>query len=237
MQVIVAPASATANVPPSSDFSAVAGRILDQLSATAWLPAALIVSDLGIAAAYRLAQGSPTQRWESIADTLNAKPFGVILGVAFALVLATIVTQSLEFAAIRFLEGYWGSSGLASVLTRLGISRERQRRRHLTRTGERLDREALSAVIPALRTQLKDKPELVAAIEWIHRGDDTSGFDSAVIEEALDFVNDREWLRIAPTHLVHRLNAIDDAAASFPSEDRMMPSRLGQGSALGRRST
>lgn len=229
MQVIVSPAGpGTTSTPSSSDFSAVAGRILDQLSATAWLPAALIVSDVGVAAAYQLASGSPAERWRSIADTLNAKPFGVILGVSFALVLVTIITQSLEFAAIRFLEGYWGSSSLASTLIRFGIFFERRRRRGLTRTGDRLDRKALEAALPAIRTQLKARPTMVAAIEWIHRGDDTSSFASALVEEAQAYITSRDWLRMAPTHLIHRLNVIDAAAASFPSEDRMMPSRLGQ---------
>lgn len=95
-------------MPPSANFSAVAGRILDQLNPTAWLPAAMIIADLWVAIAYRLSEGESIARLRSIADVLNSKPFGILVTTVLALVLTTIITQSIEFAAIRVLEGYWG---------------------------------------------------------------------------------------------------------------------------------
>jgi len=211
----------------SSDFSAVAGRILDQLSATAWLPAALLVGDIALAVAYSQAEGKPDERWASILASLNAKPFGVILAVAFALVLATIVTQSFEFVAIRFLEGYWGTSLLGSGIASAGIGIQRWRRRRLTDLGSRLEHKALVSVIPLIHLRFVDEPLVATAVERRVLSIEDGSIDEKSRARAMKYLRDREWLSLVKPALAHRIYAVDSRSAGFPDEDRMMPTRLG----------
>lgn len=154
-----APLTIVLHTPPSptspSTVSSALGRILEQLNPTAWLPAAVLVGDVAVAVAYAQAIGSPSARWHEIGMDLNKKPLGIILGTLFALSLVTILTQTLGFTAIRLLEGYWGASKPAAWLAALGIWRHNRRRRRLTELGEKLDADALVAVLPLLKRKVR----------------------------------------------------------------------------------
>jgi len=224
---VVVQAPGPAGPANSSDFSAVAGRILDQLSATAWLPAALLVGDIALVLAYAQTKGTPEQRWASILAFLNAKPFGVILAVAFALVLATIVTQSFEFVAIRFLEGYWGTSLLGSGIAGAGIGIQRWRRRRLTSLGSKLEHKALVSIIPLIHLRFVDEPLVAAAVERKVLNIEDGSIDEKSRAQGNEYLRNREWLPLVHPALAHRITAVDDKSDGFPDEDRMMPTRLG----------
>lgn len=226
--LLAASPSGTKGTDPSSkDFSAVAGRILDQLSPTAWLPAAFLVGDVAIIGAYALAQGSPHDRWRAVVEWINQKPFSVVLGVLASLVLTTIVTQSFEFLAIRSLEGYWGTSWLGAQLVGLGIGIQAARRRRLTRIGRKLDQRALRSILPHLQVIFRVDPLLASAVERQIRGQDCGSIPQAKQVAAAGYIEGRNWLSLVSSKLCHRLSAVDVAAERFPAEHRMMPTRLG----------
>lgn len=222
----------------SRDFWAVAGRILDQLNPTAWLPAALVVGDLWLIAAYRLTDDTKSliERLRTIAETLNGKPFGILVTTFLALVIVTILTQSLEFASIRFLEGYWGPSRIAAPATRAGTFMEAARRARLTRRGDVLKRHALRSALPSIRQKFGANAELVRIIDRaisgrvIARIDNTfkPDFTPEGLAKASGYIESREWLELAKPSLVRQLEEADLAASMFPEQDRLMPTRLGQ---------
>ena len=220
------PQSGPAPASPSTVSSALA-RILDQLTPTAWLPAAVLVGDVAIAVAYGQAPGTPAQRWRDIGGTLDKKPFGIILGILLALALVTILTQSVGFTAIRLLEGYWGLSAPASWMAALGIWWQSWWRRRWTNLGESLDKRALLAVLPLLKRKFAADPLVATAIDWRANGLDLTRIDRRAVDMADDYIRSREWMRLAPARLVHRISSVDERLKRFPTSDRLMPTRLG----------
>ncbi|MEO6702687.1 MAG: hypothetical protein ABIP57_14490 [Jatrophihabitantaceae bacterium] len=117
----------------TESLSQFGARVLNQLSITAWLPAAALVLcvafilDLGGALDARVtvpaangAGGRVARLHPGIADPLTAAMHtlsGVGLGGALLLIVAmtvlTMLTQAFAFEAIRVLEGYWGTGRLA----------------------------------------------------------------------------------------------------------------------------
>lgn len=236
MVVESAPQASSPESAPSADLSAVAGRILDQLNPTAWLPAALLVGDLWLALAYRLSVGGPIDRMRDIADLLNGKPFGILVTTILALVLATIITQSIEFASIRVLEGYWGHSQLAGRLSRIGISNESRRFENLIIKGDRLESQALRSALPYLDVTFKGEAEILKMLPALLLEDRIAEATEQTLPDATKtqrkrlskFIQDRDWLNLAQPHLVHQISAVNVAARAFPSYDRLLPTRLGQ---------
>lgn len=207
--------------------SAALGRVLDQLHPTAWLPAALLVGDVALALSYARARGDPSDRWAAIGSQLDQKPFGVILGVLFALALVTILTQSLGFAAIRFFEGYWGVSIIASWAASLGIWSQNRRRRSLTRLGDGLDARALREALPLIKKKFNAEPLVATAIDWRVNAMATSAIDQQAVARADDYIASKQWLQLAPARFTHRIEAVDERLQRFPDPDRMMPTKLG----------
>lgn len=223
--------SALAPVPPEglSPFSA---RVLDQLSLTAWLPAGLVVANTYVLAGMYLVRDpavEPTMdNLEEVVAALNDKPIGVILAAVFGVVLVTLVTQSLEFAAIRMLEGYWGGSILASLPTWTGVQLQNLRLRLMDRRASKLERKAFGAVKPRIQRDLRDSPEVTSAVLLLGSGDSISHVAVAVAEAAENYYESRKWLRWAPAHLRHRVNSLYNRRAAYPRQrSRLLPTRLG----------
>lgn len=224
--VLHAPASPHPPATPATVSSALA-RILEQLNPTAWLPAAVLVGDFAVAVAYAQATGSPATRWHEIGNVIDKKPLGIILGTLFALSLVTILTQTVGFTAIRLLEGYWGASKPAASLAALGIWRHNRRRRRLTLLGEGLDARALRTVLPLLKRKFASEPLVATAIDWRANDLDVASIDPHYLKIADDYLESKEWMRLAPARLAHRISAVDDRLNRFPAPDRMMPTQLG----------
>jgi hypothetical protein len=221
--------SAPSAAPPST-VSASLGRILDQLSPTAWLPAALLVGDVALAMAYAHYTGDAGERWASIGELLDTRPLGIILGTLFALAAITILTQSMGFAAIRFLEGYWGVSKVASLAASIGIWRQNRRRARLSKLAEDLEEEAFKASLPLVKRSLKKDPLVVTLLEMQAAGIDTAVvamFDPSAGRRAADYRAGQEWLQFSPARMAHRISGIDERLQQFPDPERMMPTRLG----------
>lgn len=206
-------------------FSAFVGRVLDQLSLSAWLPAAMLV---GSVAVLLQLHAEPSRNLAEAITDLTGKPLGLLIVLLFALVLATMVTQAFEFDVIRLLEGYWGHSALVGGISRLFVRRQRRglerltvRRENLTLRAFRGSRLIDRQLIPV------DKQYIVALIE-----EDLGGSSSSPasgwrakrrIREALSF----DWKRFAPAELMRRLDAVETRIGEYPRAHRLMPTKLG----------
>jgi len=205
---------------PPTGLSEFLGRVLDQLSLTAWLPAAMLVGNLAVLLQLR---ALPTAGVGDALTALTDKPLGVLVVLLFALVLAALVTQSMEFSAIRLLEGYWGHSRVGTALGSWRIRRHCRRRRRLLDKGDAVQRKAFAAARERLLDLPGADPVLVAAVEAGARGGDTSAFPSDVLERA-GLV---DWQEDAPAGLLRKMSAVDESFAGYPANHRVLPTRLG----------
>lgn len=225
-------AAHAAHRPQVEGLSPLAGRVLDQLSVTAWLPAALVVANVYVVAGLYLVRepgdAPSVHNLSKVVAALNEKPIGIVLAVVFGVVLVTLVTQSLEYAAIRFLEGYWGGSLVAAVPTRIGVWIQVSRIRLLDRRAARLERDAILAGERRVRINLRHRPELAEAVlRWAREGD-LRVVPPELHESVQDYVHQGTWLSWAPAHLRHRIGSLYVRREAIPSRrSRMLPTRLG----------
>jgi hypothetical protein len=133
--------------PQPEGLSQFISKVLDQLSLSAWLPAAMLVGCTAILLQLR-SQGNFDVGAAVVA--LTAKPLGILVVLLFSVVLAAMVSQAFSFGAIRFLEGYWGP------FLKLGIfaALVGYRRRRLRKMRDRLGKLELSAFVAALGDML-----------------------------------------------------------------------------------
>ncbi len=66
-------------------------------------------------------------------DDIAFKPWGVLVILAFGLVLATMVTQAFSFGIIRALEGYWGPNTLLDNFTSARVNHDVKRADRISR--------------------------------------------------------------------------------------------------------
>src|ERR1700760_3896342 len=103
------PDEATSDSP--SGISAFVARVLDQLSLSAWLPAAVLTAGVAVLLQFRSDKSADVL---AAVRALTADPVRVLVLIIPLLVIATVVTQAFSFEAIRTLEGYWRRRGLIS---------------------------------------------------------------------------------------------------------------------------
>lgn len=107
--------------------SQVAGRVLEQLSTSSWLPSGVIVATAVLNYELVSNQGSLES---AISDIGQATLPQLLLFIA-SLTLTTVLAQAFEFEAIRFLEGYWNGA-IGSRPWMIGTRYQRRRRRTMT---------------------------------------------------------------------------------------------------------
>lgn len=154
------PADPELTAPPEK-LSAFVARVLDQLSLSAWLPAAFLAASMAVL--YRLgAQGNLNVA--GAVATLVKDPVTLLVVTVPIVVLTTLVTQSFSFEAIRALEGYWQRRWLLGGLHHLLVSAQARRKATLSRRlPQARDKAFNSARGPMLRA--KRSQAVVDAIE------------------------------------------------------------------------
>ena len=221
--------------PSPAGLSPLAAKILDQLSVTAWLPAALLMANTYLLAGMYLVRepGSEptTKNLENVVAALDSKALGVLLSVVLGIVLATLVTQSLEYAAIRFLEGYWGGSVYAAIPTKVGVLIQQQRQYLMARRVEKVDRRAFQRAQYEIREllQKEDSAFVDAAIAAGLGKPLPMGLTDEQRTRAEGLFDKKTlWRPLAPADLRHRALSLEVKAAAFPQADsRLLPTRLG----------
>lgn len=183
----------------------------------------------------------------SVLGALDSKPIGIIIALLIGLSVTTLITQSLEFAAIRALEGYWGSGWLSALPYRFSIWYQQRRFDFLSWDIDMLEKRAFRAcredvaddLFSALPKQSSagnpSQPPLtraavVNAVSSVALGKSLVGFDQRLLDlNLVDYRRGTAWLDFAPARMRHRLKLLENKKnGEFPpDESRMMPTRLG----------
>jgi hypothetical protein len=210
---------------PSPDgLSAFIARVLDQLTLSAWLPAAVLTGSLAVLLQFRSSRSANVLRAIGV---LTSDPVRVLVITIPLLVIATVVTQAFSFEAIKALEGYWRRRGLASKARTLLIwwhahPKDRLKKRLGDAYGEALD---------AARDRINAKhiPESVfnTVRDSLTKTDqqNKARLPANLRDEVIKFTND--WRTYCqPWHLAKIDQLLQDLAL-YPEHERILPTRLG----------
>ncbi|MCL3862086.1 hypothetical protein [Actinotalea sp. K2] len=207
-------------VTPPEGLSQFLARILDQLSLSSWLPAALVAS-VG-AVILELRSQTEIDVAQAVMD-LTAKPLGVLVVAVFAVLALTMLLQAFELTAIRLLEGYWPPFASAIGLTGLMV------RFHLWRQ-DWLRSRLVTRRIAAFRSAREDMLDIgvdKAVLEFLRvsaAGETFRSRPPADVIAAGEAINWREYSNPA---LLRSFEAVERALSGYPKRHRTMPTRLG----------
>ncbi|QKV74961.1 hypothetical protein [Amycolatopsis sp. Hca4] len=203
---------------PPEGLSQFIGKVLDQLSLSAWMPAAMLV---GCGAVLLQLRSQGNFDLGAAVVGLTAKPLGILVVLLFALVLAALVSQAFSFSAIRFFEGYW-----KGPLVWLGVYRimVRYKARRWHRLTDKLQEQTNRAFETARRAMLdNNRYELafVRLVEEVFRQDEVP--DTPEYRAAQSF----DWRRVLPPDVASREFRLAQAQREYPFPHRMLPTKLG----------
>jgi hypothetical protein len=235
-------AAASASDKAKESLSQFVAKVLDQLSLSAWLPAAaLVLGVFGIfqvAAVAQEAKGTPavTESLRLALDRAAGTSIGGAVLLLVAIVVLTTITQAFSFEAIRTLEGYWGT---ARPVEWFAARRQRHFTKQRTSLDDRFDRLTEAAWRDA-RDQLEreqstlmasDPPSAVLTPNLIAvAGARVLGRERPLVvltdaeQQALDGL---EWRSFAPEDTLRRRTNVDKRRRDLPRPGRMLPTRLG----------
>jgi hypothetical protein len=210
------------DAPAASPYgvSAFIARVLDQLTLTAWLPAAFLTASVAILLQFR---ADKTANLLKAIQTLTVDPVRVLVLMIPALLIATVVTQAFSFEAIRTLEGYWRRRGLPSLTRTLMIRRHVRRKRTLARRRLKAAEKAFSTVEPKILRSGIPFPVVNAMKAQALQLEDPPLTDEARMQlEQLDWTNWCDAWRIA---IIDHLDSEQDIYP--PATQRILPTKLG----------
>lgn len=214
-----APASSSSPAQAPAGLSAFVARVLDQLSVSAWLPAAFLLLGAYCAVQVRLAGGDLEDALSRLGGT-TLEGLVLLLG---AIVVLTTLTQAFEFGAIRLLEGYWGCGRVQQAIAdRLSKRFVRRRRSAAAERSELLRRAWATARLSY--GQFVDDIEIVNYIEADLADMRTK---PTLTSEQLAKLNDNDWQPFASPDAMRRLAAHEAAVRRLPAPHRILPTRLG----------
>lgn len=200
--------------------SAFIARVLDQLTLTAWLPAAFLTASAAILLQFR---GDKSANVLEAIRALTADPVRVLVLMIPVLVIATVVTQAFSFEAIRTLEGYWRRRGPASVARTLMIRRQVRRKETIAKRRRRASERAFYAAEPRM---LRDGIPFPIVNAMKAQALELQNPPLTVEERRrLDRSNWRDWCDAWRVATIDHLRNEEDAYP--PDTHRVLPTRLG----------
>lgn len=205
---------------PPEGLSQFVSRVLDQLSLSSWLPAALLVS--AGAVLLELRSQTAIDVAQAVMD-LTAKPLGILVVVIFAVLTSTMLLQAFELTAIRLLEGYWpplaSTVGFTGLMVRLHVSRQSHLRARL------IKRRVVA--FRAARERLLDMRVDPAVLEYHRVAAAGETFASRPPDDVVSAAEKLDWRRFAPASLLRSYESVERAMSIYPATHRTMPTRLG----------
>lgn len=223
-------------------------RVLNQLSLSAWLPSAALV----LGATWILTLGAvidaktgdakaPKDGWAAVTasfDQVAKIGVGGALLLFAAVVVLTTMTQAFSFEAIRFLEGYWGTSRVAESLADRRTRRFTDRASKLRRQYQELTDRAWAQARTAIEDEqsramsagesdndtLAWKPDQLAYLGARLRKKNT---DIHLTRQDRRAAREIPWEQFAPSNLLRRRVSIDKKLRDYPARNRGLPTRLG----------
>jgi len=202
---------------PPEGLSQFIGKVLDQLSLSAWMPAAMLV---GCGAVLLQLRSQGNFDLGAAVVGLTAKPLGILVVLLFALVLAALVSQAFSFSAIRFFEGYW-----KGPLVWLGIYRllVRHKVRQWDKLTTKLERQTKRAFETARQRMLDEEYGLT----FVRSVEDAFHSEEPPTTPEQQRADSFEWRRVLPPDVVSRESRLVQAQADYPLPHRMLPTKLG----------
>jgi hypothetical protein len=204
---------------PNEGLSAFAARVLDQLSLSAWLPAALMTGAGTVLVQFR------RQRSASVSDALTEitkDKVRLLVLVVPILILATLVTQAFSFEAIRTLEGYWRRRGPATALRTYLIRRQVSRKERLKKRRQRAAEKAFAVARPRLLRDRVPTP-VVDALECKMLGVELP----ALTEQHARRAANMPWRGRCNAEDLARVDQLAQQEKDYPITSRVLPTRLG----------
>jgi hypothetical protein len=204
-------------------FSQFVSRVLNQLSLSAWLPAAMLVG--GTTLILQLHENRNLDVAAAVRE-LSAKPLGILVILLFSLVLATTVTQAFEFEVIRILEGYWGSRRIPGLASAVCIGRHVRRLGRLKKRRDQIQQRSFDRTRKVMLAKGLVPPEKRFLLD--HVEEDVYGrLEEGLSDEVQAEIDMLNWRRFAPAELLRRQDAIEAAIREYPEDHRLLPTKLG----------
>jgi hypothetical protein len=204
----------------SSGLSQVLGKVLQQLSISAWVPAAVLV---GNAAVLLQLHEDGSYNIAHAVKQLAGKPLGTIIILIFALILATVVTQAFEFEVIRLLEGYFDSThGFVQAMMAARIRRHEHKQQRLLCKLREANRDACAGAVARMRQYPDFRP---AVLDFLLHG--ATGGNGQASDEVAEMAKKTDWKPYAPPAMLYRIDSAAARLGSYPQENRLLPTRLG----------
>jgi hypothetical protein len=200
-------------------LSAFVARVLDQLSISAWLPAALAIAGIFFAIRMSIADGDVKDALEAVGGT-SIEQLLVLLG---AVVLLTTVTQAFEFGSIRFLEGYWGTARLPQWVADLFAGRWERWEKEARGRREELQLEAFRSAERRYANAIDD----IDVVRHVHADLLDVASVPKLSSDQEELLNELDWRDYASARTMRRLEAHEKRMNRFPRSSRIMPTRLG----------
>jgi hypothetical protein len=203
----------------SSGISAFVARVLEQLTLSAWLPAALLTASVAILLQFR---STGSINILKAVSALTANPVRVLVIMIPLLVVATVVTQAFSFETIRTLEGYWRRRGPASIARTLMIQRHVRRRNSIINRLHEAYREALGVAEPELQSKVSSATILNALKASLLEQEEPPLTDAE--DDELENLN---WRSSCDAWHLARIDHLLKDKESYPHASRILPTRLG----------
>jgi hypothetical protein len=202
-------------------LSAFVARILDQLSLSAWLPAAFLAASLALLLQFRSDKSADLLK---AVRALTADPVRVLVLIVPVLVLATVVTQAFSFEAIRTLEGYWRRRGPASLARTLRIKRHVHRANAITKHRQRACETAYYSAEPKI---LRDNIPLPVVYAMKAQALELENPPPLTDDERSE-LSKRNWENWCDAWHIAKIEHLRDAEETYPlGTHRILPTKLG----------
>lgn len=203
-----------------SGISAFIARVLDQLTLSAWLPAALLTASVAILLQFRSDRSANIL---TAVRALTADPVRVLVLIIPVLVIATVVTQAFSFEAITTLEGYWPRRGLADLARTLMIRRQVRRRKAIEKRRMQAAEKAFYVAEPRMLRDGIPFPVVNAlkarALELVQ---------PPLTDDESDLFRGTNWREYSDAWLISKIEHLKRAGDAYPpASHRILPTRLG----------
>jgi hypothetical protein len=194
------------------------GKVLDQLSITAWMPATMLVGNVAVLTQLHNQKNLDIS---SALVSLTDRPLGVIIVILFSVLLAAIVTQAFQYDFIRVLEGYWGAGPIRSLVADWRVRRHVEKKRRLETARER---QLLLAYKAAQDRMVEGTLEAVNDLQEILTSQLS---DSAKVRKIIRHPMKAHWNRHFPAENWRKVEALEMRIRHYPQPGRILPTRLG----------
>jgi hypothetical protein len=205
----------------SDGISAFIARVLDQLTLSAWLPAAFLTASAAILLQFRSAKSANLLK--AVQD-LAANPVQVLVIVIPVLVIATIVTQAFSFEAIRALEGYWSARGPWSLARTLMIRWHVHRKSSIIKRKFKVSGKTVHAALSEMIIG-GVSPPVAKALEAALSGNQAEA--SLLKADEMEALVKTNWRPYCAPWRLARIDRLLIEESCYPETYRILPTKLG----------